>query len=428
MPKKKRIPFERALDFANKEKITDLLYPLFVHNIGGLLYHPANQSRTNMVVHDSQQRRLEGSQAPRGSQTPQAGPPLSQHPSIPTPAPSLPAQPNGRPPLDRAHTFPTPTSTSSLLGISNQPNGYDWNSQSISSAVQPSQPLSIDTGLSNTRSLPTTPATTPPGNNLQTMQSYQNQSGYDAKTYYSAAPVTQSQYAQQTSLGQPSLGSYGTSLAQSSYMKGEMGPPAVRPSAETEHTDVKNERYTNGQSEGTGDHNPEYIQEPGSGYSNNSGSSHSEHSRNSYTYSSNTAGEHALSGTHSHSNGNDHQMTPRTATTSSSQQWQGFSDAAHRASASSSVYNVVSDARSAQNGDSFASAPAYTPSSTAGYSGSMGSTKRLREEDDRGGPRSDPRDLDYDAKRRKTLVEPPVGGPFVGLQPVTAGGVMGRRR
>ncbi|KAL1640135.1 hypothetical protein SLS58_007249 [Diplodia intermedia] len=38
-----RIPFERALDFANKEKITEQLYPLFVHDIGALLYHPTNQ-------------------------------------------------------------------------------------------------------------------------------------------------------------------------------------------------------------------------------------------------------------------------------------------------------------------------------------------------------------------------------------------------
>jgi len=38
-----RIPFERALEFANKEKITELLYPLFVHNIGALLYHPINR-------------------------------------------------------------------------------------------------------------------------------------------------------------------------------------------------------------------------------------------------------------------------------------------------------------------------------------------------------------------------------------------------
>jgi protein SOK2 len=38
------IPFEKALEFANKEKITEMLYPLFVHNIGALLYHPSNQA------------------------------------------------------------------------------------------------------------------------------------------------------------------------------------------------------------------------------------------------------------------------------------------------------------------------------------------------------------------------------------------------
>ncbi|TVY30817.1 Cell pattern formation-associated protein [Lachnellula hyalina] len=40
------IPFERALEFANKEKITELLYPLFVHNIGSLLYHPVNSGHS----------------------------------------------------------------------------------------------------------------------------------------------------------------------------------------------------------------------------------------------------------------------------------------------------------------------------------------------------------------------------------------------
>ncbi|KKF92291.1 Cell pattern formation-associated protein stuA [Ceratocystis platani] len=44
------IPYERALDFANKEKITELLYPLFVHQISTLLCHPANSTRTNQVL------------------------------------------------------------------------------------------------------------------------------------------------------------------------------------------------------------------------------------------------------------------------------------------------------------------------------------------------------------------------------------------
>ena len=41
----KRIPYERALALANQEKITEKLYPLFVHNIGALLYHPSNAAR-----------------------------------------------------------------------------------------------------------------------------------------------------------------------------------------------------------------------------------------------------------------------------------------------------------------------------------------------------------------------------------------------
>jgi len=40
-----RIPFDRALILANQEKITEKLYPLFVHNISQLLYHPMNLSR-----------------------------------------------------------------------------------------------------------------------------------------------------------------------------------------------------------------------------------------------------------------------------------------------------------------------------------------------------------------------------------------------
>jgi len=39
------IPFERALALANQEKITEKLYPLFVHDIAALLYHPINSSR-----------------------------------------------------------------------------------------------------------------------------------------------------------------------------------------------------------------------------------------------------------------------------------------------------------------------------------------------------------------------------------------------
>jgi protein SOK2 len=45
------IPFEKALEFANKEKITEMLYPLFVHNIGALLYHPVNHGHAGRFPH-----------------------------------------------------------------------------------------------------------------------------------------------------------------------------------------------------------------------------------------------------------------------------------------------------------------------------------------------------------------------------------------
>ncbi|CAG7560158.1 unnamed protein product [Fusarium equiseti] len=53
------IPYDRALDFANKEKITELLYPLFVHNIGALLYHPSNSNRTSQVMAAAERKKNE---------------------------------------------------------------------------------------------------------------------------------------------------------------------------------------------------------------------------------------------------------------------------------------------------------------------------------------------------------------------------------
>ncbi|CZT53288.1 uncharacterized protein RSE6_14772 [Rhynchosporium secalis] len=59
------IPFEKALEFANREKITEMLYPLFVHNISALLYHPANN-----VAYPSQPQAGIGSQDQLGRPVP----------------------------------------------------------------------------------------------------------------------------------------------------------------------------------------------------------------------------------------------------------------------------------------------------------------------------------------------------------------------
>ena len=94
---KSRIPFDRALDFANKEKITELLYPLFVHNIGALLYHPTNQNRTSQVMAAAERRKQE--QQGQSLRTSPGGLPSISHPvqqsphsmGLPPHQPSLPS-------------------------------------------------------------------------------------------------------------------------------------------------------------------------------------------------------------------------------------------------------------------------------------------------------------------------------------------------
>ncbi|KAK5652662.1 hypothetical protein OQA88_10256 [Cercophora sp. LCS_1] len=116
------IPFDRALEFANKERITELLYPLFVHNIGALLYHPVNQGRMRtsqvMAVAVEQRRSAGGQDRPNVSdaQLPAFGY-ISGGPSLKY----------ERPPLHRAHPFPTPpTSASSIMGGMGASDNFDW--------------------------------------------------------------------------------------------------------------------------------------------------------------------------------------------------------------------------------------------------------------------------------------------------------------
>ncbi|KAG9968059.1 apses-domain-containing protein, partial [Aureobasidium melanogenum] len=223
------IPFDRALEFANKEKITEKLYPLFVHNIGALLYHPSNSASrtiggaTSLVP--GERRRPEDYMRAPVSQPPTM--PHGQSMAMPQPPHSLAPHPNaGRPSLDRAHTFPTPpTSASSIMGIGNSEGSYQWSNQppSTMQQQQPSQqPLAIDTNMSN-RSVPTTPATTPPGSAMHSMPPYQTSQAYDNGRQLYSAPSQPSQYGPRYGQLQPSP-----------YIKNEMAPPA-RAGAEADH-------------------------------------------------------------------------------------------------------------------------------------------------------------------------------------------------
>ncbi|KJR88826.1 protein SOK2 [Sporothrix schenckii 1099-18] len=204
------IPFERALDFANKEKITELLFPLFVHNIAALLYHPTNQTRTSQVMAAAERRKQEQGQMRNGQPGAPGLPSLQHHSTMALPGPqqTLPSHanmttPTGRPPLDRAHTFPTPpTSASSVMGSGmSASEPFSWPQQGVNGA-QAANPMSIDTSLSNARSMPATPATTPPGPHLQAMQQYPpTTQTYDASRsmyhHQTPAPATQQPPSQQ---------------------------------------------------------------------------------------------------------------------------------------------------------------------------------------------------------------------------------------
>lgn len=231
------IPFDRALDFANKEKITELLYPLFVHNIGALLYHPTNQARQSIgnAAMAAAARRPDSSQeymrTPQGSQAPA----LTHHHSMSTPISGAPQPPHaiaphpgaGRPVMERAHTFSTPPTTGSGLGMS---TGYEYGGQP--GAVQS--------------------AATSPGNS-QNIQYQTSQPAYSSQ-YYSAP----SQYGQQYG-GMPR---YNPIQQSPGGVKSEMGPPA-RAGAENDHVESKPQHNVyNGQQDVEGEHEGPAHPEP----------------------------------------------------------------------------------------------------------------------------------------------------------------------
>jgi protein SOK2 len=366
----------------------------------------------------------------------------SMNPSIgghlPGPQHSLAPHPGvGRPGLDRAHTFPTPpTSASSVMGnMGSQDGSFQWGPQGTIGGVQGTNPLSIDTGLSNARSMPTTPATTPPGAQIQSMQQYQQGAQpYDtSRQMYSAPPPQQNAYPQSTP-GQQAMAPYSQP---NSYIKNEMGPPSTRaPGSEAEHHGSKDANgmlhhsqgngqvgHGQGEEEADHEHDSEYTHDNSANYNAN---------RQSYNYNNGQAvgtlpGEHPhlspeMTGSPNHPASG--RATPRTASAPQPYYAQqgGYSTPPRVQPPSSNLYNVMSSERGTANGN--ASGDVYAPQSDLGGSipngypsqpvmnGTSGSNKRGRDdEDDRPSSRGPGGDVDP-LKRRKTIGhEGSISGP-----------------
>jgi len=319
---------------------------------------------------------------------------IAPHPSAP------------RPGIDRAHTFPTPpTSASSVLGMGSQSGSYDWGNQNIPNGVNGAPPLSIDTGI-NARSMPTTPATTPPGNPGPGLQSYQSQSGYDnSKHYYNTTPSSQTGYAQQHDGTR-----YGPSMPATTYGKSDMGPPTApggTSAAGDAHDHTKADPYAQVPGHGHGSQHESDHQE--NGYMNAANASAYSSNRGQYTY--NPASDHPhlspeMTGSPSHQNGSGH-ATPRTIPTGQPQ-WPQDYQTPPRPPTSSNVYSVIGNTRGAAG---TSSTDSYSNSAYAGV-------KRGREDDDQDRSttatatnNSTSRDYGgYDPKRRKT--QDPFGMPL----------------
>lgn len=339
---------------------------------------------------------------------------MSQPPHAIQPHPS-----SGRPGIDRAHTFPTPpTSASSIMGMGNQGSSYEWNGSNVQNAPG-NQPLSIDTGLSNARSVPTTPATTPPGA-VQSGMTYAATPNYDSsRPMYSAPPSQPNQYAQ----GPPMMGY----RQDGPFPKTEMAPPS-RMGEVPDDGEVK--PADNMMSQGSdqvsappagseGEHESEYTHSSAP-YNGN---------RGSYGYSHNGPSA-AMHPDHSHLSpemtGSPHQngsgrATPRTAATGQPQWSSGYPTPQRQAPPASNLYNVMSESRGAPNGnpahDAYPGPGAVPQYANQGYPAANGvnnSGKRGRddEEQDHYRPDSVQGDDMGGLKRRKTMEGGAVGPTY----------------
>jgi len=306
---------------------------------------------------------------------------------------------------------------------------FQWSQQGMSGGSG-APPMSIDTNLSNARSLPNTPATTPPGSTIQSMQqSYPPVSqGYDSsRQMYQAPPAQQSPYQPSTPPPQE------RPLYSQNYVKSEMGPPSSRPVGsgnDQGESKPPNGLMHSGQGEGVAHQAPEdeAEHEHDTEYTHDSGAY--DGNRSAYNYSA----PPVASLPHDHSNiapeisGSPHQAgsgraTPRTAAAPTSYySQQGYNTPPPRVGQqSSNLYSVMSNDRGPSNGntgnDVYGNQGDMSGSLQNGYAsqppvmnGNSSGMKRGREDDDER-PSSGGGGMGLDLKRRKTMLDGSMPSP-----------------
>lgn len=412
-----------------------MLYPLFVHNIGALLYHPTNQTRTSQVMAAAERRKQEQSQIRPPPPPPPGLPSIQQHQQMALPGsqPPLPSHSSmaNRPTLDRAHTFPTPPGNPAVGGMGASDN-FGWQGQAMNGA-QGGNPLAIETGLNNARSMPNTPATTPPGGQpIQNMQSYHPASqGYDnSRQMYGTPASQQSPYQNANPASNERI-----YQQPSSYPKSDMGPPSGRPAAPGQPGDQHDPKAGNGimaPEQSAHGHEEEGEHEHEAEYTHNSGVYDA--SRAGYNYSAPSVGNLAndtnispdMTGSPGHPSGSG-RATPRTAAPHQSYYPQntGYNTPPRVQQTSSNLYNIVSNDRgqptAGPGGDVYAPTADMSNPMPNGYApqpplmnGSAGGMKRGRDDDEdlsQSGNEGANGMANGDLKRRRTMIENSVAAP-----------------
>lgn len=294
------------------------------------------------------------------------------------------------------------------MGMGNTGSSYEYGG-AHAGGMHSGQPLSIDTGMP-ARSVPTTPASTPPGNG-QGMQ-YQTSQPYDSSRQMYSAPAAYAGYP-----SQPHMPRYPGMQSSPGSIKTEMGPPARGGEHESKH----HEGY--GPHDADGEHEGEYTHSSGS----------YDARRPPYAYKPNAApGAMHPDSTHvspemnhsPHGNGSG-RATPRTAVP-----YAGYTTTPQRQGqlpASNLAYVMGNDARAgAPNGqESYPPSSAYAPAPHyPTMNGPSPSNKRMREVDDEQDVYGRPLSAggDNGAKRQRTDAGMANSRPIAQPHSVKAGG------